>query len=165
RKLLQSLHNTPFWWSNKIPNDENRYKDGIDLRYRFGYEYNYDSIIIHNELDVCECSVLEMLIALAMRCEDEIMYDSSYGPRYERWFHLMLENMGLSNITNDNFDEDYVMDRVEIMLNRRYSPNGENGGLFVVETEYDLRTVEIWYQCMWYLTSLMNGGRGYEATR
>lgn len=158
RLLLQCLHNIVFRWSWKIPNDKNRYTDGVDLRYRFGYELEIDDQIIHDEVDICECSVLEMIVALAMRCEDEIMYDPVYGVRYERWVLLMFDNLGISDMDNDNFNQEYVEYRVNKMLNRAYNPDGSNGALFVVETEYDLRTVEIWYQCMWYLTNIMNGG-------
>lgn len=38
QKLLNHLHNIDFQYS--LPMDGNRAEDGIDLRYRFGYEKN-----------------------------------------------------------------------------------------------------------------------------
>lgn len=157
-KLFHHLHNRNFTWYSDIPNDKNRYEDGIDLRFRFGYEMQYDDQIIEEELNICECSVLEMIIALAMRCEDEIMYDSNYGNRYERWFWLMITNMGLNQMDDAHYDADYVDERINVMIYRDYNSDGSDGGLFVVDCEYDLRYVEIWYQCMWYLTR-SDGGR------
>ena len=55
-KLLSKLHNIPFTYT--IDMDGNRAADGIDLRYRFGYERNYEDYIIASFLDDKPCSVL-----------------------------------------------------------------------------------------------------------
>lgn len=68
RRLLKVLHKIEFTYS--IPMDGNRAEDGIDLRYRFGYENGYSSSMISAYLDNKTCSVLEMMIALAIRCEE-----------------------------------------------------------------------------------------------
>ena len=40
-------------------------------------------------------------------------------------------------------------------LNRQYEADGR-GGLFIVRnSRFDLRTVEIWYQAMWYLDEVL----------
>lgn len=39
-KLLRHLHNIDFQYM--LPMDGNRAEDGIDLRYRFGYEKEYE---------------------------------------------------------------------------------------------------------------------------
>ena len=62
RKLLNFLHNMDFTY--QLTMDSNRFEDGIELRYRFGYENGYDCSVIANYLDDSPCSVLEMLIAL-----------------------------------------------------------------------------------------------------
>ena len=64
--LLSQLHSIDFQYT--LPMDENRAEDGIDLRYRFGYEKEYEGSMIACYLDNRPCSVLEMLIALAFRC-------------------------------------------------------------------------------------------------
>lgn len=148
-KLLRCLHDIVFSYS--IPMDGNREADGIDLRYRFGYEKQYDDSMIANSLDNRPCSVLEMMIALAFRCEEHIMDDPEEGNRTGKWFWDMIENLGLKSMIDDIFDKDYVTDTVNIFLNREYARNGE-GGLFKINSqEIDMRSVEIWYQMCWYL--------------
>ena len=66
-RLLRFLYKTDFYYT--IPMDGNREADGIDLRYRFGYENSYKESMITTHLDNRPCSVLEMMIALAIRCE------------------------------------------------------------------------------------------------
>ena len=66
RKLLTHLHEVEFTYT--LPMDGNRAEDGIDLRYRFGYENDYSEPMIASGLDDRPCSVLEMMIALSMRC-------------------------------------------------------------------------------------------------
>lgn len=142
-KLLRYLHNTPFRYS--LPRDANRADDGIRFRSRFSDGYS------RNE----PCSVLEMMIALATRCEETIMTDGSVGDRTAQWFWGMITNMGLGGMTDTNFDERYVREVVEIFLDRQYDPTGK-GGLFTVKNcDRDLREVEIWYQLLWYLDDIL----------
>jgi hypothetical protein len=139
--------------------DGNRAEDGIDLRYRFGYEQGYDSQTISTFLDNRPCSVLEMLIALAIRCEEHIMDDPDIGNRTGQWFWNMIINLGLGFMDDTKFDENYVKDVISRFLYRKYKRNGE-GGLFTVEhCKNDLRTVEIWYQMCWYLDEVLENGR------
>ena len=79
RKLLARLHDTAFAYS--VPMDGNRVEDGIDLRYRFGRENGYRDAMIAAYLDDSPCSVLEMMTALAVRCEEHIMTDPDVGNR------------------------------------------------------------------------------------
>lgn len=144
------LHYTEFRYS--IPNDGNRAEDGVYLRYRFALENGYDDIFKY--LDG-PCRVLEMLVALANRCEEHIMDDPDIGDRTGQWFWTMIRNLDLDSMTDENFDIDYVEEKVSIFLDRRYASNGE-GGLFILDDcRYDLRTVEIWYQMCWYLNTIL----------
>lgn len=152
RKLLSKLHNIPFTYT--IDMDGNRAADGIDLRYRFGYERNYEDYIIASFLDDKPCSVLEMIVALALRCET-IMEDPDYGDRTGEWFWGMIESLGLESMDNTSFNRDYVDDVIDIFLSRDYGRDGR-GGLFTIKhPKRDLRTVEIWYQMNWYLDSIL----------
>jgi len=153
RKLLTYLNGVEFIYT--IGLDENRYVDGIDLRYRFAYERSYDDSLITAYLDDHPCSVLEMMVALALRCEEHIMDDPYEGNRMGQWFWSMIVNLGLDSMNDNAFDERYVHDVVLRLLNREYKRNGE-GGLFTVDhCKYDLRSVEIWYQMCWYLASIL----------
>lgn len=153
RKIITLLHNIEFRYS--IPMDANREEDGIDLRYRFitevGIPKNYQEV--YGYLDG-PCSVLEMMIALAIRCEESIMDDPDIGDRTSEWFWLMMKNLGLDYMNDRKFDRDVAEEKISIFLDRRYKRNGE-GGLFVVNGRRDLRKVEIWYQMCWYLDTIM----------
>ena len=71
RKLLTLLHSIEFRYS--IDRDENRAIDGIDLRYYYSFTNGYDDL---SEFLEGPCSVLEMMVALAIKCE-EIMDDTA----------------------------------------------------------------------------------------
>ena len=153
RKIITLLHNIEFRYS--IPMDANREEDGIDLRYRFitevGIPKNYQEV--YGYLDG-PCSVLEMMIALAIRCEESIMDDPDIGDRTSEWFWLMMKNLGLDYMSDRKFDRDIAEEKISIFLDRKYKRNGE-GGLFIVNGRRDLRKVEIWYQMCWYLDTIM----------
>lgn len=152
RRLLHHLHNMDF--SYTLAMDSNREADGTDLRYRFGYENSYEGAMIAIYLDTCPCSVLEMMIALAIRCEEHIMDDPDIGNRTGQWFWGMIENLGLKEMTDARFDKKYTEDIIQRFLDRKYKRNGE-GGLFTVKhCQQDLRTIEIWYQMCWYLNEI-----------
>lgn len=152
RKLLMLLHDTEFIFS--IAKDENRAYDGIELRRHFGLSNGYSQDIIDEYL-FGPCSVLEMMIALSIRCEDTIMDNTEYGNRTGQWFWKMISNLGLSSMTDDMFDKQYVTKVIDRFLNREYEPNGK-GGLFIINNcNEDLRDVEIWYQLCWYLDSII----------
>ena len=152
RKLLTHLHEIEFTYI--IDKDGNRASDGIDLRYQFGYYCHYENAVIAAYLDDRPCSVLEMMIALSVRCEN-IMEDPEQGDRVGMWFWNMIVNLGLGSMTDDRFDANYIDEVIFRLLNREYDPDGE-GGLFVIKNcEKDLRTVEIWYQLWWYLNEIM----------
>ena len=151
RILLTFLHNTEFVYS--IRRDANRADDGRNLRYRFAYE-NSEFADAESYL-VGPCSVLEMMVALAMRCEETIMDDTQYGNRMTEWFWRMIATLGLNGMTDARFDQKLAEDIIVRFLNRDYEPDGQ-GGLFRVKNcDRDLRTVEIWWQMCWYLDSIV----------
>ena len=117
QKLLRHLHNIDFQYM--LPMDGNRAEDGIDLRYRFGYEKEYEGLMIASYLDNRPCSVLEMLIALAFRCEEHIMTDPDIGNRMGQWFWNMIVSLGLGSMSDSRFDAAYMDD--VIYLFRRLS--------------------------------------------
>lgn len=144
KKLLMRLYDTEFRYT--IRRDRNRAEDGKDLRYRF--DHDADLYLAG------PCSVLEMMVALAVRCEETIMDDPAIGDRTSQWFWGMVTNLGLGSMTDDRYDERYVDEVIERFLDRDYEPDGR-GGLFRVRNcDRDLRQVEIWYQLCWYLNTI-----------
>lgn len=155
KKLLLYLNSNDFIYI--IGQDGNRYEDGVELRYRFGYEKDIPIAIIARYLDDRPCSILEMLVALSLRCEEHIMDNPDIGNRTGKWFWDMIFNLGLESMTDSRFDEDYVSKIIYRFLNREYEHDGRGGLVTVPNCRYDMRSIEIWYQMMWYLNRVLKG--------
>lgn len=152
RKLLTHLHEVEFTYI--LPMDENRAGNGINLRYRWALDIDEDTDYILDVLDG-PCSVLEMMVALALHCEENIMDDPMYGNRTGQWFWSMVNNLGLGAMYDELYDERYVDEVITRFLNREYERDGR-GGLFTIKNcKYDLRDVEIWHQLSWYLSTIV----------
>lgn len=146
RKLFRHLHRVEFTYI--IPKDYNRARDGLDLRYRYGLENHIKDA---EDRILGPCSVLEMMIALALRCEETIMDNPKYGNRTRQWFWQMIRTLGLNGMTDVSYDEERVERALHIFLNREYCSDGR-GGLFRVRyTDCDMRKLEIWLQLNNYL--------------
>ena len=152
RYLLSALYNKEFTYF--LAMDGNRAEDGIALRNKFEREQGYSKGSVVDYLKNKPCSVLEMMLALSLRCEINIMGDLMYGDRTGVWFWSMVRSLGLLGMTDHSFDPeqtDYILDR---FLSRQYDHDG-HGGLFIIENSpVDLRSVEIWMQMNWYLNVL-----------
>lgn len=129
-----------------VGNDVNRAIEGIQLRQEFEEGYGFVE-----ELGGKECSVLEMLVELAIRC-DGVMFDPAKGERPEYWFWCFMENLKLDKFTNEEYDAGKIDEIIERFNYRYYNSHGRRGGLFAVkEPRGDLRVTELWYQMMWWL--------------
>lgn len=147
-ELFKHLYSYDFTWSDSVPGDINRAEDGLQLRHDLGF---------NDILQDKPCSVLEMLIALAVRIEQDLMYDSEEGDRTAQWFWEMIVNMGLGSQYDRNYNPAYVNSCIEKFIRREYDADGRNGGIFILNNpRRDLRYVEIWYQAMWWLTEIDN---------
>lgn len=159
KKLCKELHEKKFRWS--IHNDDNRLEDGLDLRDLFFEEKKLDES--HVEVAYwlrADCSVFEVLVALARRIND-LMYDLSHQEDHtSKWFLEMITNLRLNRFT-DNFDRDErfppqfeaeINEKLEVWLDRAYGSDGY-GGLFPLKKRHskDQSRVEIWYQMMAWL--------------
>lgn len=149
--LMRELFETEFSHetANLIPNDDNRIEDGLALR----EEYTKDTGVYNNVILCGPCSLLEMMIGLALRIEDLFgRYD------YISWFWEMIGNLELLEFDDSNpiwFSKTYHGELVDEiicrLLRRTYSRNGD-GSLFPMNnTKRDMRETEIWYQMSNYL--------------
>lgn len=149
KRLFRHLFETQFIFL--LDMDENRAGDGINLRYSYGREYDIPQPAIASLLDDRPCSVLEMMIALATRCENQVMSNPDIGNRAGLWFWNMLKSLGLHNMSDDRYDAsevNYILDR---FLMRKYDDDGQ-GGLYTIKNVVrSMREIEIWYQMMQYL--------------
>ena len=147
-KLLRVLYTTAFY--GYVPNDDNRSADGKDLRIEFLQSTGYPLYDPYGNWFDLDCSVLEMILALARRVAFE---DEAEGSPVE-WFWRMIHNLELDSYTDDIF-EISVQETIEEVLarlnTRKYARNGA-GGLFPLSTtRIDQRTVELWTQMSAYL--------------
>lgn len=152
QKLFKHLHKREFRYILEM--DANRADDGVELRYRFAYDNDYDYESVRRYLGDRECSVLEMMMALAIRCEDDYMGDPDIGDRTGKWFFDMINSLGLKDMYDRRFDADHVDDIIDRFLDRKYKRNGEGGLFTTTDRSRDMRRAEIWYQMCWYLDDL-----------
>lgn len=153
KKLLYCLYTIDFEYL--LPMDANRYDDGIELRYKFGKERNIDQRKIASELDNKPCSILEMMIALAIRMEDDVMDNPEEDNRTAEWFWVMIDSLGLYDQDDILYCRDIIGRKMKKFNDRLYGPNGK-GGLFTIpDCSEDLRDVEIWCQAMWWLNYIL----------
>ena len=133
----------PFEWF--VKNDCNRASDGEELRDRYFHEIGLDSA------KDGPCSILEMFVALAIRCEVDIMYDPDAGDRTPMWFWIMMENMELDDLDDNSFSYEIANDILDMFLSRTYCRDGYRGPFYISNCRRDLRKVELWYQLNYYL--------------
>lgn len=149
--LMKDLYRTKYY--SLIEHDENRAYDGMELREQYLSQNGY----LHYDIDG-ECSMLEMLIALARRMDFETTdpYDLEEADDHTAyWFWEMIDNLGLIKFDDDSYVEldgqTYVDWYLDIFLRRAYKRNGL-GGLFPLKYGCeDQRKTEIWYQMAAYL--------------
>ncbi len=153
--LFRALYNTEF--KSFIEMDKNRAEDGCDLRYRFinnTLEYNNSFTIDEIEEALNKpCSVLEMMVALAIRIEENIMSDPSYGNRTQQWFWNMIANLGLHDMQDGSFDYEIFRKIMIVFIERRYTYDGKGSLFYVRNCSEDMRNIDIWSQLQIYLDS------------
>lgn len=154
--LFHKLHDTVF--TSPHPMDVHRAMDGEALRVRYAEERNDISGEIMGVLsNTGPCSIFEMMIALAIRCEEQIMADDDEGNRTGQWFWGMIQNMRLASMSDERYDEEYVNKRLDIFSKRLYDIDGQ-GSLFPnINPRFrdQFLDAEIWYQMNWYLSEYL----------
>ncbi|MCD7764373.1 MAG: hypothetical protein LUI14_14555 [Lachnospiraceae bacterium] len=139
--LLDYLDSVPFIYI--LPMDKNRMEDGIELR---------NGAVSSDYRPNNACSVLEMMVALAIRC-DQHLTDNPEHSRASWWFKNMVDNLTLSDMTDDDFNRGITKRTIAMFLNREYDPDGCGSLFYIPGYDGDLRRVEIWYQMnYWYLS-------------
>lgn len=146
--LLLRLFDTPFYWDKETnPLDKNRAEDGKKLRLIFCQETGESM----DALDILPCSVLEMLVGLAKRMDEELLRDPEEGDRIWYWFDIMLDHLNLLSFTDALFfeggwTEEMVDARVIKWMHRRYGRNGI-GSLFPLRSGISWQEkMDIWMQ-------------------
>lgn len=160
--LLEIMHEKQF--IERVPHDNNRIGDGLDLRIEFGRETGLllESSVgsfLDKRAPIPACSFLEVLIALSRR-----LAFAAGGKDAPGWAWVLMFNLELHRITDPvgrakAQRADDILDRC---IWRNYAFNGE-GGFFPLERPIEDQTqVEIWYQMAAYIRELYREEDGRE---
>lgn len=145
-QLCLYMSKIEFRWDYTIELDGDRAEEGKALRVLYYKETGSNN----TGLSLAPCTVLEMLVALAMGMEEIMGEPGNDHP--ERWFNDMIFNLGLSEMTDDNYNEYFVSDAIGKWMMRDYDKNG-HGGLFPLSYKRrDQRRVPIWEQAGAYMS-------------
>lgn len=156
--LLSILFNEKYVW--RLPMDENRevwgrlireeYLDHLSLEDREGWEKSLDG----------ECSVLEMLIALAWSME------KTFGLQNEKstpkWFWMMLSNLDIAKYTDSitgTKESETIQSILRTWMDGKYdnhtgvgSPFPLKTPMFVTADDFGLQNVDAWRMAQLYMT-------------
>lgn len=149
--LGQKLYLTEF--KVLVKGDENRAKDGKELRYWFSMLGS--AFADYSAINKPECSVLEMLVALVQRMETKVLSCNDNQINMKDMFWIIMNNLGILKTDNDkNIDlkrSIFIQNAIEMANNRAYDELG-NGGYFPLKSsQKNLRNVELWYQMQFYV--------------
>lgn len=145
--LFNVLFEIDFVWIH--PLDENRASDGLVLRSDFEYETGLYITGLGPK-----CTVFEMLAALAIRCENQLMRNLFLGDRTAKWFFMMLDNLRLSDFDNRHWtshSKEHIESIVDSFLKRKYNKNGVGGAFPLKHSQKNQSNEQIWDQLMAYI--------------
>lgn len=132
------------------PMDKNRADEGLYIRSDYLEKHSERELGIYmND----PCTVLEMMVALSLRIEYDIMSEPGEEHSY-RWLNLMINNLDLWKFTDERLYSGWKADADQILgvwLNKAYRPNGEGSAFPLEKYQKDQRKMEIWSQMCEYL--------------
>lgn len=147
-KVLNLLFEHPFRSTDGL--DDYRAVDGIKMRFVYANDHPSPKL-------PAEASLLEVMVALAVRCEQDIAHDEELGDRTGQWFWSMIISLGFTNMDDVNFDYHKANLILKKFDGHGYEKNG-SGGLFTVgDDKIDMRDLDIWYQMHKYLGEVLLG--------
>lgn len=134
--LLRIMFQTQFVWY--IYGDDNRIKDGLELRDHFLRESRVENDPYWYE---SPCSVLEVLIALA----DRACFVTEIP--LKDWFWKFVTNLRLDGYRTVSRVDAVLVNRViEGWVQRAYDRSGDGGIFPLREPKEDQTKIELWYQ-------------------
>ena len=143
--LFEHLLERDFTWMKVCNTDADRALDGLSLRHLYFREWDERGL----DWDA-PCSVLEMIAALSIRIEQDILGEPG-NDHPEKWFWEFLDNLGIVQ-DNEHFDETAVDEVLDIWLMREYAWDGHGGMFPLKHANYDQRGIPIWDQMAEYLS-------------
>ena len=138
--LLRYLFDVEFIWRH--PMDENREKDGLYLRDKFKKECG----VVGNVFMDHPCTILEVMVALSIRIEEDIVGDPDICV-----FWRMINNLGLTE-TQDPLNWEA---RIDIWLERKFDRDGSGSPFPLEHPDCNQSRIEIWAQAMRWINEFM----------
>lgn len=146
-RLFEIMHDINF--NCILERDDNRYDDGVELRDEYTIPDDYYDFI--NEFMNRPCSVLEMLLGLAIRVDDEFIGDPA-EEHPEIFFMEMIKNLGLDRFKGDRYRDVDVVKIVLRWINREFEKDGRGSPFPIKYDCRDQRYLEIWDQMNVYIS-------------
>lgn len=145
--LLQTLHKRDYIWSVQM--NTNRVQDAFQMRNFYALS-NGIFPPVDSTGEYPAASVLEVLLALSYRCEEDIMGEPGKD-HPARWFWMMMQNLDLMKNDDEHFDHIYVDQRLTDWLEGRYKRNGQGSPFPLMNPKGDQRKKELWQQMLEWL--------------
>ena len=143
-RMLHELYLTPYHSSIRL--DQSRITDGLDMREAFLDECGFAG---HRTFPV-QCTVLEVLVAMCLRCERDIMCEPNRD-KTARWFWDMMYFSNLADYPDNTFNREAVRDILDGILKHAYTRNGYGGFFYIPESNENMRKMDLWSQMMHYI--------------
>lgn len=153
--ILDEMNRIIFRTAYNVSLDENRIDDARIMRSDFIRERGLPEALKVKYLDINPVSVMEVLVALSLRCDRDIEGDpDNLYLTAPLWFWTMVNNLKFWTDSCKNEAEircsvDYKCD---IFMDRKYSYYGEGGPFFVENPLKSMKKTDLWMQLNWYLT-------------
>ena len=151
-RLFEILHHINF--ECVLERDENREDDGVELREEYSVPDCFDAEQ-EEAFYAQKCSVLEMLIALSIRVDDEFIGDPA-EEHPEDFFMEMIENLGLDKFNGNRYRDDDVIKIIQRWMDRKFNKNGHGSPFPMKYDRRDQRKLEIWDQMNAYISENYN---------
>lgn len=151
--LLFTLHGVSYTPTLEL--DNNRITDGLMFREKY-IQGNYTVFDSYESLEIFrnkECSLLEMMVALCYKIANTILDNLNEMPFI---FKDIINSLGLSEMTEPYFDENYIINVLDNFCNNNYYPNGKGGLFELMYSNVDMRTLDIWAQANRYILEHYN---------
>lgn len=150
-KLLRQLYMTPFRVTMLM--DENRVGDGLTLRYRYAIHANLSNAAREMLKDIRPCSILEVMLGLALRFEEEYVVppDGDILTGVSSTFNYMIRSLCLIDFDDAHYQPEIVQKILVRFMDRTNWPDGRGGLFYIPDAQEDMRQLELWDQLMrWY---------------
>jgi len=143
RNVQQIIFEIPYQYY--IDRDESRVEDALELRRDYLYSKKQIDDVTYNYISNEPINVLEVLIALSKRIDNQILGDVDGGTQI---FDTMISNLEISNSCSD----DYIRYKIDNWMHMNYDEYG-HGSIFIVsDPRTPMNKTDMWYQAMYYLS-------------